>query len=65
MQITNVNMLFNELNNAVGESVGAGGKPWKILTLAGQVTRLVDGIRLTSCKSAKDRTGLPYKLHNN
>jgi hypothetical protein len=61
-QAISINVLFNELNATIGQSVGAGGKPWRILTLAGRITRLLGGVRVTSCKSAKDRTGMSVTL---
>jgi hypothetical protein len=54
--------LLKVLRQHVMSSIGNGGKPYHILTTSAKLTRLLDGVRSTSCKSAKDRTGMSVTL---
>mmetsp|Transcript_7215 Transcript_7215/g.7573 ORF Transcript_7215/g.7573 Transcript_7215/m.7573 type:complete len:234 (-) Transcript_7215:224-925(-) len=57
-----IEKLLKILKTFVQNSIGNGGKPYQILTTAAKLTRLLDGVRSTSCKSAKDRTGMSVTL---
>uniref|UniRef100_A0A182N1G6 phosphatidylinositol-3,4-bisphosphate 4-phosphatase n=1 Tax=Anopheles dirus TaxID=7168 RepID=A0A182N1G6_9DIPT len=45
-----------------GELRANGSKNYRVLQLAEEITRAVQGLRFTSCKSAKDRTSMAVTL---